>query len=662
MKHSFPKRLTALLLMAMMIVAMVPAFVIGAGAEETTLTFDMSKNPGSWPTANETTLKNYTYTLDGTAYTFALKNVKCNSGYLMMNKTGSYGVLGLPAIEGKKLTQVVVTNSGGCSTSVTVGISSSDSAFTAVTGGESQTWSTKSGTYTYNLTGTTDNTMYYLCVTNEKNAQVVSIALTYETLANLDCEHLEKVAIGEAKDATCTEDGITAGEKCKDCGATLEAQETIPATGHNYVDGVCTKCDAVQQLYQLLKDASQLKVGDKIIIVAANSDFAMSTTQGNNRGPVAITTKDGNTITLEEDMQVLTIEAGTKDGTFAFNTDAGYLYAASSSANHLKIEEELSDNSSWTIEINSAGVATVKAQGSNTRNWLRHNDSNNIFSCYGSGQKDIAIYKYVDPNEPSLDGFSLTLNKGVTVKVTYTIPASWLTANPNAKVVFSNGTELEAKAGENVYSVTLTPAQINMDLTVKLGDMDAQDVSVATYKAKVEAAESTDKLGLSDEKYAALKALLDSIVTYGQAAAKTLEGSVTETFEGVADVVIDETQIDAFASISATLGESATLNLNLNAANLAGYTITLKVGGITLLNGDTAPVGSYTIKNLYPAHFNDEISVTITNGTDTATASFTFNAYLKALYNATDSSDALKNLAAATYRYGVAAEAFKTAA
>ena len=64
------------------------------------LTFDVSSNPGEWPTANDASLTNYTYTLNAEDYTFALKNIKCNSGYLMMTATA---VLGLPAIEGAAL-------------------------------------------------------------------------------------------------------------------------------------------------------------------------------------------------------------------------------------------------------------------------------------------------------------------------------------------------------------------------------------------------------------------------------------------------------------------------------------------------------------------------------------------------------------------------------
>ncbi len=150
-------------------------YTAGGGTEPLVLTFKLSSKPDSWPTTNSTTLTNYTYTLDDTDYTFALKNVKCNSGYLMLTSTA---VLGLPAIAGKTLTKVVAKNSGGCSTTTKVGISSSSSSASYISGGAIQTWSTVSSTYTYTLSGTSANTVYYLYVTN-KNAQIVELTLTY---------------------------------------------------------------------------------------------------------------------------------------------------------------------------------------------------------------------------------------------------------------------------------------------------------------------------------------------------------------------------------------------------------------------------------------------------------------------------------------------------
>ena len=159
------------------------ALIVGSGsawAKTKELSFDLSSNPGGWPTTNSTTLTNYTYTLSEVGYTFALKNVKCNSGYLMMSYPA---VLGLPAIEGYKLTKVVAHNSSGCSTSTKVGISSSSSSASYISGGTIQTWSTTSSSYTYDLSSTQANTMYYMYVTN-KNAQVVGLDLTYELVVS----------------------------------------------------------------------------------------------------------------------------------------------------------------------------------------------------------------------------------------------------------------------------------------------------------------------------------------------------------------------------------------------------------------------------------------------------------------------------------------------
>ena len=51
------------------------------------------------------------------------------------------------------------------------------------------------------------------------------------------------------KEATCTQDGLTDGVKCSVCGEILVEQEVIKATGHHYVDGVCTNCGAKDPNY-----------------------------------------------------------------------------------------------------------------------------------------------------------------------------------------------------------------------------------------------------------------------------------------------------------------------------------------------------------------------------------------------------------------------------
>ena len=60
--------------------------------------------------------------------------------------------------------------------------------------------------------------------------------------------HTEEVVTGKV--ATCTEAGLTDGKKCSVCGEVLVAQEEIPALGHDFKDGVCTRCGAKDPDYK----------------------------------------------------------------------------------------------------------------------------------------------------------------------------------------------------------------------------------------------------------------------------------------------------------------------------------------------------------------------------------------------------------------------------
>ena len=163
------------------------------------------------------------------------------------------------------------------------------------------------------------------------------------------------------------------------------------ATGENYLEK--NDSDENTNIATLVTNINDLKAGDKIIIVAANANYALgeSSSSGNNMVAIAIE-KSGNTVSFGSDVQIITIGNGRSAGSYSLGVNGGYLFSASSSKNHLKTESSLSDNSSWKIEISASGIATVKSQGSNSRNWLRYNDQNVIFSSYGSGQQDILIY------------------------------------------------------------------------------------------------------------------------------------------------------------------------------------------------------------------------------------------------------------------------------
>lgn len=148
--------------------------------------------------------------------------------------------------------------------------------------------------------------------------------------------------------------------------------------------------------WQICTDVSDLAVGDKIIIVAKTGDFALGTTQNTSNRSVASIVKNDNTATINDDVQVITLENGIHENTFAFYVGTGYLYAPSSSSNHLKTRADINENASWSIEIDSSHVANIVAQGESTRNVLMYNSGNEIFSCYSSTQEAVVIYKWID--------------------------------------------------------------------------------------------------------------------------------------------------------------------------------------------------------------------------------------------------------------------------
>ena len=169
---------------------------------------------------------------------------------------------------------------------------------------------------------------------------------------------------------------------------TISDSDPVSASGTTAEEG------AAESVWALVKDASTLAAGDQIVIVASASDKALGTTQNdNNRAAIGVTKSD-DTVVIGNTVQIITLETGAVGGTYAFSTgSAGYLYAASSSANHLKTKTALDENGSWSITINASGVATIKANGTKTRNLLKYNSSSTLFSCYASGQDDVSIYR-----------------------------------------------------------------------------------------------------------------------------------------------------------------------------------------------------------------------------------------------------------------------------
>ncbi len=159
-----------------------------------------------------------------------------------------------------------------------------------------------------------------------------------------------------------------------------------------------TRTESVVDEYVLLTNVADLSVGDQIIITSGTDGAvkAISTTQNkNNRAATDIEIASNTITTIPANAQIITLETGMKANTFAFHVEGdvtGYLYAASSSKNYLKTQDNIDGNASWTIDVAESGVATIEAQGDYTRNLLQYNNSNTLFSCYSSKQQDVYIF------------------------------------------------------------------------------------------------------------------------------------------------------------------------------------------------------------------------------------------------------------------------------
>ena len=152
------------------------------------------------------------------------------------------------------------------------------------------------------------------------------------------------------------------------------------------------------KVYSLVTDVTDLTENSEVIIVSSTTDYAMSTTQNtNNRGVASIVKSGSNINNPSADVEVFTLVAGTESNSLSFQTSGDeYIYAAGSdSNNYLRTTGTKDANGSWNISITDTGVATIKAQGTNTNNWMRYYESggNRAISCYSSGQKNVSIYK-----------------------------------------------------------------------------------------------------------------------------------------------------------------------------------------------------------------------------------------------------------------------------
>ena len=277
---------------------------------------------------------------------------------------------------------------------------------------------------TYTLTGSASGPIAFnYTQSSSKAIYIKSIEITYTPSEGPTMETVATPVISPASGEITTDTKISIS--CDTEGATIkytiDGTEPSAENGTIYTESFTLNEDATVKaiaikdgynnsivataIYTMLvaseysyKLVTSVEDGGHYIIVGANEEnyFAMGAQNNNNRAAIAVTVTNGIIANPTVRVCEFEIQKGAIDNTWAFNTGAGYLYAASSDSNYLRTETTLSNNSSATIVIDeTTGVATIKFQGSNTRNWMRYNSSSELFACYESGQNDVYLYQRV---------------------------------------------------------------------------------------------------------------------------------------------------------------------------------------------------------------------------------------------------------------------------
>lgn len=178
--------------------------------------------------------------------------------------------------------------------------------------------------------------------------------------------------------------------------ATVKAMAVKDGMNNSPVSSV-TYVYRVQGVFSLVTSEDELVAGDMYIIAAAKFDMAMGNVVKKNNRPAVAAVKFGNNIENPSD-QVAWVQLVRQDAGWALKVTNGdlsgqYLYNPVNDKNYLEGATEI--KAVATIGVSDAGVATVKFTTTISKNWIRYNSSSDLFSCYGSGQSDIALYRKV---------------------------------------------------------------------------------------------------------------------------------------------------------------------------------------------------------------------------------------------------------------------------
>lgn len=174
-------------------------------------------------------------------------------------------------------------------------------------------------------------------------------------------------------------------------------------------------------VFSLVRDASELKDGDVVVIVNKAAEVALSTeaSSGSSIAPVTVKIDDNDGVTVNAKVQFFYIKGSSS--TWRFHSDNGYLTTTSNAA--LRLQKKQTDETKTKITIDqSTGEATIKfIEADNV--FVGYNSYYEIFKCYDKTlPNDGEVYLYKGsaiPHFPTsiiLDGNSQNADNSDIIK------------------------------------------------------------------------------------------------------------------------------------------------------------------------------------------------------------------------------------------------------
>ena len=137
--------------------------------------------------------------------------------------------------------------------------------------------------------------------------------------------------------------------------------------------------------FVLVTDASELQVGDEVLVVSKDGTYALGAQQSSYRKEVSVNAT-GGVIADPGEATVLTLELGSAIGTWSFRTGNAYL-ASTPSGNYLTEVASKNANASWKVTVSSSATL-IQAQAGGSK-LLKHNPSAHRFSCYKNSSTNV---------------------------------------------------------------------------------------------------------------------------------------------------------------------------------------------------------------------------------------------------------------------------------